>query len=184
MKKYEYFIIITLIILFNILYFFSHQKDKSINLTDPTDLLLYTTIHPRLYYYNEQGQLQYRINADKLEYNQTSASSFLILPIIYIHTKDKDGLWTIRSETGILEKKIELHLYNNVIMKQFMHQQLLHTATSSYAKILLDNYTMTSDKKITLTNETYHLSGIGFFSQLQQGNIYLLSEVEALYEIR
>ncbi|RYU69134.1 LPS export ABC transporter periplasmic protein LptC [Aliivibrio finisterrensis] len=132
--------------------------------------------------YDESGVRNYQIDAKALERFAKTGETNFTTPHLFVF---KDGAlkeWEIISDIGVLNKKHELNLSGNVIVKNLLPGAAFDTMTTDSITIELSTKDFSTEDVVNLVGPTFETTGVGMKGNFTSQQTTLLKNVQGIYE--
>lgn len=133
--------------------------------------------------YDKQGKPEYRLSGKTLTHYPARQASEILAPVVVLN-RPEQPTWTIRSDTGWLEESSEVvELSGDVAVHRDAYDgQSGIVITTSSVKVQPKTHILETDAEIEIKSDAWVLKSTGLKSDLTNGRISLLSNVQAHYE--
>ncbi|MCE7567768.1 LPS export ABC transporter periplasmic protein LptC [Aliivibrio fischeri] len=132
--------------------------------------------------YDVSGIRNYQINAKALaRFGKTGETNFTT-PHLFVFKDGELKEWEIISDLGVLNKKHELYLSGNVIVKNLLPNAAFETMTTDSMKIELTTKDFMTEDVVNLIGPTFETTGVGMKGNFTSQEATLLENVQGIYE--
>lgn len=133
--------------------------------------------------YDQRGKPEYRLSGKTLTHYPARKASEILEPVVVLN-RPEQPTWTIRSNTGWLEETDEtVELLGEVaLLRDAYDGQSGIVITTSRVKVQPKTHVLETDAEIEIKSDAWVLKSTGLKSDLRNGRITLLSNVQAHYE--
>ncbi|MCP5076608.1 MAG: LPS export ABC transporter periplasmic protein LptC [Psychromonas sp.] len=136
-------------------------------------------------HYDQTGFLDRRIFADRATNYHSSDSTVFINPKVILYIKnepgEKDTVWQLTANNGVLYKQEKLLLTDNVLVKNLSLDQQVQTMKSEEITIYLDTKEITSELLVTWLGPQMQQQGIGMWASLVTEELIVKDNIKAVY---
>lgn len=133
--------------------------------------------------YDQQGKPEYRLSGKTLTHYPARKASEILAPVVVLN-RPQQPTWTMRSDVGLLQESdetVELSGDVAVLRDPFDGQSGIVIKTSKI-KVQPKTHALETEADIEIKSEAWVLRSTGLKSDLRNGRIILLSNVQAHYE--
>lgn len=154
---------------------------RSLGTSDEQTIDFYMT-NSKIVQFNEQGQLHYSFNAERLDHVQQTDVSLMQKPDLELW-RGNEYPWHITSERGESSPNGELiDLYDNVRVERHDAKQRPFLLTTSELSYQTETDFAHTDKDVQIDSAQGITTATGMNAHLKQGTVKLLSTVRGRYE--
>ena len=132
--------------------------------------------------YDESGVRNYQINAKALERFAKTGETNFTTPHLFVFKDGETKEWEIISDVGVLNKKHELYLSGNVIVKNLLPEAAFETMTTDSLTIELTTKDFMTEDVVNLVGPTFETTGVGMKGNFTSQQTTLLKNVQGIYE--
>jgi lipopolysaccharide export system protein LptC len=143
-------------------------EDEEQKVVDNSDLELipnYQAVNLNSKLYDKEGRLSHQVVADKMEHYEALGFAVFHNPVYTLYLDDGQP-WKVTAGEGTLYTNNRIQLENNVKIVNLRAQEYIKQITTEYIEINLQDKTLSSDQKVTISGVNYEVNSIGIFGNL------------------
>lgn len=131
--------------------------------------------------YNEQGNIAYIINADRMEHYSKLSITHFEAPIYTLHPSNQEA-WVISAKEGTLYNNTRVKLAKNVRIYSTTSNSLIREVQGKSLEIDLTNNIISAEQAILIKGIDFTMQGAGLIIDLNTNQMSLTDHVQTTYE--
>jgi len=166
-----------------VLYLPTMLEDEQSQLNDQDDIELipnYQAVNLSSKLYDKQGKLSHQVAAEKMEHYETLGFAVFQNPVYTLYL-DSGQPWQITAGEGTLYSNNRIQLEKNVKIVNLRSQEYIKQIATEYIEINLQDKTLSSDQKVTISGLDYEINSIGIIGNLTTQQYELKDHVQTKY---
>jgi lipopolysaccharide export system protein LptC len=143
-------------------------EDEELQVTSEQDIELipnYQAVNLNSKLYDKEGRLSHQVAAQKMEHYEALGFAVFHNPIYTLYLDDGQP-WQVTADEGTLYSNNRIQLEKNVKIVNLRSQEYIEEISTEYIEINLQDKTLSSDQKVTISGLNYEVNSIGIFGNL------------------
>ncbi|KAA8999233.1 LPS export ABC transporter periplasmic protein LptC [Affinibrenneria salicis] len=161
------------------------DSDDEVNLADSAaSAPAYTSQHTVTVVYSPQGNLNYKLVSDKVEYFADDQLSWFTQPVATLFNEQGAATWSVRADRARLTRDRMLYLQGHVEVNSLTTDSQLERIKTDNAQVNLVTQDISSDDEVTLYGASFTSNGMKMRGNLRNRTAELIEKVKTSYEIQ
>lgn len=158
-------IIFTAVLILYLPMLFEDEEQQIANERDIELIPNYQAVNLNSKLYDKQGRLSHQVAADKMEHYDALGFAVFHNPVYTLFLDDGQP-WQVTAGEGTLYTNNRIQLEKNVKIVNLRSQEYIKEISTEYIEINLQDKTLSSDQKVTISGLNYEVNSIGIFGNL------------------
>ena len=142
----------------------------------------YQANNMRSTFYNQAGEINHLVYAQKMEHYQLLGFTLFELPQYTIYVSNQPHPWQVRANEGTLYEDNLIRLESDVEIRTTNKEGFVQTITTSFLEINLQDKTMMSDQPVKIEGQDFIINSNGFTGDLETQQYEFKDHVQTVYE--
>lgn len=134
--------------------------------------------------YNESGEVNHEVYAQKMEHYQLLGFTLFKQPQYTIYIKNQEQPWHVVATEGTLYEDNRIQLETDVEIRSLTAEGFVRRIKTNFLEINLNDKTMTSDQNVEIIGSNFVTKSVGFNANLITQQYELLANVQTIYAPR
>ena len=141
----------------------------------------YQATSMRSTFYNEKGELNHRVFAEKMEHYQLLGFTLFEKPQYTIYVDRQSNPWEVEALEGTLDENDLIRLEQDVEIRTMNNRGFVQTIRTNFIEINLRDKTMMSDQPVEIIGQDFIINSNGFSANLVTQQYELQDHVQTVF---
>lgn len=159
----------------------SPEEEETPSLQDEATRPNYQARNMRSTFYNEKGEINHLVYAQKMEHYQLLGFTLFEMPQYTIFVANQSQPWQLDAEEGTLYDSDIIRLERDVEIRTLDEQGFVQTIRTEFLEVNLNDKTMMSDQTVEILGQNFVINSNGFTADLETQQYELKDHVQTVY---